>query len=870
MFWRRRWYRFSDSNWWNTSDHYAWEDGDGNPVGTTNLEAGTYHVTATDAAGCTIESLVVVSEPSELTITGLIITDVNCNGGNDGSAFGLVSGGTPKVEGYIITVQGSGAPETTTDFGFNFSDLVADGYELTIEDSLGCTITTTFTINEPTAILVTATATDAPCFGGNGEITGNASGGTPGYTYFIDYPNDGQASPVFSAPEGTYTLVVEDTNDCTASTSVTVGEPAELDLSTTQTNETCAGEEDGSITVDATGGTPGYTYEWSDGQTTAIATGLAAGMYTVTVTDNNGCTTTISATLTNNPLPTFATGEPFDLEACATVQNGLQGSFDLTDAIVSTLGTITYHVSQSDATDGIGAIGNTTTYTGNDGQEVWVRVVDGNGCFAVGNLILTVNPLPVASIAGDLEICNGESTTLTASGGTGYAWSSGDNTAVTTVSPVVTTAYTVTVTDANGCQSTATVTVVVNQLPVATIAATDMVICLGENTTLTASGGSTYAWSTLENTASITVSPVVNTTYTVTVTDIEGCQSSASKLISISPAMTWDVAEATDASCYGGNDGSVSATVLGGTAPVTFAWEDGDGNPVGTTNLEAGTYHVTATDNEGCSIDTLLVVGQPTQIEIFNLLLTNVICNGDTTGSAFATIIGGTPSMNTGYTVTIQGSGAPQVQNDFGFYFANLPADGYEVTVEDSLGCTITAVFTITEPTPLVVTGTTDDALCAGGLGTITAFASGGTTGYLFFIDFPNDPQASPVFNAVAGTYNLVVEDSHSCRDTVEVIVGEPAALALTTSTTNETCEDANDGTATVAVGGGTPGYTYVWSNGQTTAIATGLGEGSYTVTVTDINGCSATATVAVALTGPIRSYSGTAGLLQPLPTIVW
>ncbi|MBL0082820.1 MAG: HYR domain-containing protein [Saprospiraceae bacterium] len=473
-----------------------------------------------------------------------------------------------------------------------------------------------------------------------------------------------------------------------------------------------------------------------------------------------------------------------------------------------------------------------------------------NGCFAVSSFALNTWTLPTASISGDLEICVGQNTTLTASGGATYSWSTMAVTPGITVSPVATTSYSVVVTDGNGCTNSASATVVVNPLPVVTISATDTLVCGGDAVTLTASGGGSYAWSNGANTAAITVNVTATTTYSVVVTDVNGCTNSASKTIYVSPAMAWSSATALDASCNGGSDGSVSANVTGGSPMVTLSWEDGDGNPVGTSGLSAGTYHVTATDAAGCTIDTLLVVGEPTAIQIQGLIVTNVSCNGDSTGTAFATITGGTP-LPGGYNVTLTGSSLTLTQTDFGFFFDELPADTYTIDVEDENGCTASTQFTITEPTALQVSATSADADCNGGNGTITGNASGGTTGYTYFIDFPNDGQASPVFNAPAGTYMLVVEDSHSCRDSVAVTVGEPTLLTATASSTNESCVGAEDGTATVSPVGGTPGYTYSWSNGQTTAIATGLAAGSYTVTITDNNGCTTSASTTVAVTGP-------------------
>jgi hypothetical protein len=683
---------------------------------------------------------------------------------------------------------------------------------------------------------------DELCAGESTTLT--ASGGT---TYSWSNMAATPGITVSPAVTTTYTVTVSDANGCSDTESVEViVNPLPTAAISPASATICNGE---SVDLTATGGA---SYLWSNGAVTPSITVSPVAMttYTVTVTDVNGCTDTEAATINVNPNPTFAGGEPLALNTCENVQGGGVGIFNLNNAVPTTSGSISFHVSQSDANAGTGDIANAATYTGVDNQVVWVRVEDMNGCFTVASFVLNTWTLPTATISGDLEICAGESTTLVAGGGTSYAWSNMAVTAGITVAPAVTTTYSVVATDANGCINSASATVVVNPLPIATISATDELVCAGDAVTLTASGGGTYEWSNMANTAAITVNVNATTTYSVTVTDVDGCTNTASKTITVSPAMAWSSATATDVSCNGGNDGSVSATVSGGSPMVTLSWEDGDGNPSATSGLEAGTYHVTATDAAGCTIDTLLVVGEPTAIQIQGLIVTNVTCNGDSTGTAIATITGGTPFVG-GYNVTLNGSSLTLSQTDFGFFFDELPADTYTIDVEDENGCTASTQFTITEPTALLVSATSDDAACNGGNGSITGNASGGTPGYTYFIDFPNDGQASPVFNAPAGTYMLVVEDSQSCRDSVAITVGEPALLTATASSTNESCVGAEDGTATVTPVGGTPGYTYSWSNGQTTAIATALGAGTYTVTITDNNGCTTTASATVVVTGP-------------------
>ncbi|MEL6837615.1 MAG: hypothetical protein AAFP77_31690, partial [Bacteroidota bacterium] len=202
---------------------------------------------------------------------------------------------------------------------------------------------------------------------------------------------------------------------------------------------------------------------------------------------------------------------------------------------------------------------STTTYT--------VLVTDANGCTATDQVIVTVNPLPVITFSGDLEICVGESTTITASGGTQYAWNTGDNTASATVNPAVTTTYTVTVTDANNCTTSADVTVVVNENPTASILG-DPVVCQNQTTTLTATGagaGGSYLWSTTETTASITVSPTDIETYSVTITDANGCTDETSVTVTAAPE---PIAVAAAVEICAGE--STTLTVSGG---VSYQWD---------------------------------------------------------------------------------------------------------------------------------------------------------------------------------------------------------------------------------------------------------------------------------------------------------
>jgi parallel beta-helix repeat protein len=362
-----------------------------------------------------------------------------------------------------------------------------------------------------------------------------------------------------------YTVTVTDGNGCTDTETVSVISnqlpTAEIDGDL----EICDGE---STTLTASGGTD---YDWSIGDNTASITVSIADDYTVTVTDGNGCTDTKTVSVISNQLPTAEIDGNF--EFCAGESTTLTAS-----------GGTDYDWSTGD---------NTVSITVSAADDYTVTVTDGNGCTDTETVSVISNQLPTAEIDGDLEICDGESTTLTASGGTDYDWSTGDNTVSITVSAADD--YTVTVTDGNGCTDTETVSVISNQLPTAEIDG-NFEFCDGESTTLTASGGTNYDWSTGDNTASITVS--IADDYTVTVTDGNGCTDieTVSIIVNDLPSVELDLERdtfcinETDIELIGGtpNGGDYSGSgIMGnvfdpssvgvGTHLITYTYEDGNG-----------------------------------------------------------------------------------------------------------------------------------------------------------------------------------------------------------------------------------------------------------------------------------------------------
>jgi len=402
---------------------------------------------------------------------------------------------TPITTGGVFMVDNvplSGTIFNPSDFAIGMHTLV-----YVLSNYTGCPAA----VSEPQNILIgpylsiSLIPTPDPCASGTGTVTSNIIGGSSPYTFLW---NNGATTPnLANLTAGDYSVTVNDTNGCTASDEVTVT-VNELPIADAGTDQNiCIG---GSSTLTVTGGN---TYQWSTNQTTVTITvsPTTNTTYTVTVTDTNDCTASDQVTVTVNPLPIvtisgnteFCAGSSTELDAGTGYDTYEWSDFSVDQTLIVT------------------AAG---TYT--------VTVTDANNCAASDQVTVTVNTIPNANAGEDQTICAGQSAALTATGGIVYLWSNGQDTDANTVTPTATTTYTITVTDANECTASDQVTVTVNQLPIAN-AGNDKAICLGMEITLTATGGNTYLWSNGQLSQSITVSPIVTTTYTVTVTDVNGC-----------------------------------------------------------------------------------------------------------------------------------------------------------------------------------------------------------------------------------------------------------------------------------------------------------------------------------------------------------
>ncbi len=549
-----------------------------------------------------------------------------------------------------------------------------------------------------------------------------------------------------------------------------------------------------------------------------------AGAYSVQLTGTCGNITSNSVNLTVRSTPT--------LLASATNVSCLGGANGSATVNV-TGGTAPYSYLWNNGT-------NTATASGLSAGEYGVRVTDANGCFK--NTSVVVNQPSSAfslTISGVSIKCFGESTgsaTVIGSGGNEpytYSWNNGATT--NSISNLAATTYSVTVTDANGCVKIASINLTQPSQIILTTSSTS-VKCNGGNdgsASVTPAGGIapyTYSWSNGATTSSI--SSLTAGTYTVTVTDANNCSKTTNITVNEPTSLSLSTSKS-NVRCKNGNDGTVTVIASGGVAPYTYLWNTG-ATTATTEGLIAGTYTVTVIDANACSKMATVVVSEPATLFTISTNPQNVKCNGGSDGSATVSPTGGdapyTYLWSTGATTaSIEG----------------LRIGTYAITATDANGCVRTSSVNIVEPPLLSLAISGTNVKCKGGNdGIAIVVADGGTAPYSY--KWNTGATTASSNSLIAGNYSVTVTDANGCSKVASVTITEPLELILSASSENVKCKDGSDGSATVSVTGGTAPYSYLWSNGVTSARAEGLKVGTYSVVVKDANGCSKETSVTI------------------------
>ena len=779
-----------------------------------NLSAGIYSVTVTDDIGCSEnQSITVNANSGTLSIQNAIIANENC-GDNSGSIDLIINGGASP-----ITYSWDNG--TTME---DLSGLNANTYSVTVTDNIGCIVSNSYDVtNQANNLSYSEVITNEICSNGQGSINLSVNGGSGPYTYV--WNNGATTSAITGLTSGTYSCVITDNTTCSISTStITVGNtPNGMSASTIVTDAVCSAN--GAIDLTLNGGSNPITYSWDNGATSEDLSGLSAGTYSYTINDGSGCQLTGSATVIQTNGNISYTPLTSD-EVCG---NG-QGTIDL--SVSGGNGTYTYLWSNSATTEDISSL-SAGTYT--------CTITDGNGC-SVTTSAFTISDnsgnLSVTNIIATEETCSNGlgSIDISVSGGTGtinYTWNNGQTTQ--DISNLSAGIYDVIVTDNNGCQATAQA--VINSSS-GSMAIVQPVITnencsnsLGAiNITVNNANTPTFIWSNGATTEDL--SGLSAGTYSVTVTDVNGCTTTGNyTLTNTGTTLAITNASVTDEYC-GSGSGQVAITVTGGSNPYSYAWSNGGTNST-LSNLSAGTYNVTATDNGGCTVTNSYTVMNNAGDLALNGVVTDENC-GDGSGAIDVTSTGGNIPLSYSWD-----NGA--ITEDL----SNLSSDVYNLTVTDNFGC-----ISIFSGTVANVSGGLNvsiansmDENCGLGDGSIDATITG--TG-IASTNWDSGQTTEDISGLSSGTYVLTVTNNVGCSASASATVNNNAgSLAISFSNVgDENCLNAQ-GFVDIEVTGSGP-YAYVWSDGQTVQDAIALSAGTYSVTVTDGAGCSISETYTV------------------------
>ncbi|MEP6794143.1 MAG: T9SS type A sorting domain-containing protein [Saprospiraceae bacterium] len=591
---------------------------------------------------------------------------------------------------------------------------------------------------------------------------------------------------------------------------------------TNSTNLLCNGQNTGSATASASGGATPYSYHWSNGASGATINNLAAGTYTVTVTDNTSATATANVIITQPTLLVLT---------APTITNVLCNG--------GNTGSITAHASGGispysfDWSTGAG----TATISNLSAGPYTVTVTDDNGCTKTSIYQITQpQALVINLVSLTHESCFGQddgAITISVSGGVNPIiadWSNGFS--GTTINNLAPGTYSVTVSDNNNCTKTSTYTINAGGIINVNLNQLNNVSCPGGangSISVTASGGIapyTYAWSNGSSASSI--SGLGAGTFTVTASDSHGCMFIKVYTITQPQAFVISILQLTQNVCFGNSTADLTSSTTGGTSPYAFSWSNGV-NGSNNSNLPAGTYTLTVTDDHGCTSSNSTIIIDPAQVTV-SVSTTDQTGVGLNDGTATANPSGGTGAFtylwsNDSTTAIISG----------------LPPGMYSVTVADTNACSISGSGQV-DPFGCLLDLQlgTDVIICEGDTALVLPFISGetGNVSYLWSDGSTGDS----LLVAHSGEYCLTITDGGGCQDEDCIVITEIIIPSLNGTVTNESFPGAQDGSITCESGF----VNYFWSIGAVTESISGLPPGVYCVTVTDNNGCTKSACFSV------------------------
>ncbi|MCU0429854.1 MAG: OmpA family protein [Cytophagaceae bacterium] len=783
--------------------------------------AGFYKVLVTDANGCSMEASATINEPELLIAAVSQQVNVSYFGGSNGSIQVKVSGG---VAPYKYTWS-NGA--TTKDI----SGLKAGSYSLLVTDANGCSKNIYVMITEPKLlVLALEQVKNIKCNGDKvGAIQVAVTGGVTPYTY--KWNNGATTEDITELPAGNYTLEVTDANGIKKSISATITQPEYFDAKLLSvTNIDCYGEYKGGVSIGVSGGVLPYKFKWSNGANTQNITAVPFGNYSVEIHDANSCVRTISTTVNQSPEIIANIGE---------IKNVLCYA-DKTGAInVSVSGGVapyTYVWSNGTMSPNLSNVAS---------GEYSVTIKDAKSCTKMLKAKVTQpNLLTVAKETQKEVSCFGKSNgsvNLTVEGGVApykYAWSNG--TSNKSLNNVPSGAYSVKVSDVNGCTASLSTTIAQPTKLISSLDGVNNVLCNGDAkgaVNISVTGGvAPYSYKWNNGSATQDLIDVKAGSYSVLIADANGCKDTIKATITQNTSLLAKVLNEKDIKCNGDKKGAIDISVSGGVAPYTYKWSNGSITQ-NILDVQAGMYTAIITDAVGCVKSITSKISEPPLFTARMDAKSDVKCFGDSTGSISISVKGGVAPYAYKWS---NGSSEQDI--------TSLRAGEYSVKINDANGCLQNITARITQPTTLLANvESVSNLKCAGdNSGVVNISVKGGTSPYSF--SWSDGSAAEDLTNALAGNYQVKINDANGCSRSLKATITEPVKMEVELLSKKDiNCFGEKKGAASISVTGGVAPYTYSWSNGSTTKDILDVPAGNYTVIVKDSKGCLASLSVSIA-----------------------
>ncbi len=810
----------------------------------SNICPGAINVTITDANLCTANSNSVITAPIAINLTS-VVTNVSCFGLCNGSVTLAVTGGT----GAITFKKNSGPSQASPVFGA----LCFGSYTFTATDANGCLQNLVVNVTQPNLLTASIVSiVNATCGINNGAVTIGATGGTTTYTYVLGATSNTTGIFLNLSP-GAYTVFVTDAQNCTTSVPLTIiALPVPNLLIQSQQNIACAGGNNGSVILAASGGIAPYQYAIGAGPFGAsnLFAGLMVGTYTFQVRDVNNCLATVNATITS-PTPVAFTAVP-----TAVLCNGqCNGQI----AVTVSGGVTPYSYSSNSGT----TFQASSILTGLCAGSYDVVVRDFNGCLINGFFNITQPAIITLNALSSSPLCNGQQNgTITANalggvGGFSYNLNNGVNQASNLFTGIAAGNVLVTVTDGNGCTAQATA-ILVDPAPIliAQIAMTPSNCGFNNGAFEVQATGSFPAFNYSDNGSPFQASGIFSNVFSgihvIVVQDAQGCLDTLFAGVNDLEMSGQEISRA-EPLCFGGNDGNILVQNIAGAAPINYEL-DGNGLVQSSgffSGLSAGSHIVVIFDAGNCIFTIPFFLNEPPPV-VFTTIITDVTCNGGSDGAInFASVSGGTPGA---YTYSID-NGLSFVPTNV---FSSLSVGTFDLVVQDVNNCLANGIAIIDETLPIVISSNISNLTCNNdNSGFVSLNATGGNG--IFSYNLNASTNSTGFFTGLAAdNYIALVNDQFGCTANMNILVTEPPLLDITGTSTAPLCANTCNGTIFVNATGGTGAYNFTqdFISYNATGLFTNECAGPKMVYVNDQNQCQDSVPLTIIDPNPIALTS--------------